>query len=223
MKLSQKQIVWGIGALTALVVIVIVVRVLTVPWPPLVVVKKMVPPGASHDDRVKQFEFAYSEVHRRPFFSFSWNSLGAAWYGIGDTKRAISSWKEAASLGGDAWLPRLNMARAYISLQKFTEARDQLREAHKIRPDNTSICFEYGDLLRNNFYPESVDELGQMYVACINAKEDPILRDRLGQLYMDLGKYKEALVIYEKLNKDHPDDGRFSAKIGDIKKILGLK
>lgn len=222
MKINQTKIVWGIGIITVLVVAAILARILIVPWPPLFLAKKMVPKNVS-PERIKQLEQAYSDVKARPFFSFAWNSLGAAWYAIGDVNRAISAWKESESLGDDAWLPRLNLARIYLQQGDRQQALEELRAAHKIRPGDGSICFEYGDLLRNYYFPESADELGMLYVNCINNRDDFNIRDRLAQLYLDLGKNQEALSIYEKLHKDDPDNGRYIVKIAEIKKALGLK
>ncbi len=222
-KLNQTKVVWGIGIATVLVVAAVLVRYFTVPWPPLFFAEKFLVPKNTSQERIKQLEQAYNDVHQRPFFSFAWNSLGAAWYALGDVPRAISAFQESESLGSDAWLPRLNLARIYAQQGDRQRALDELRAAHKIRPEDGSICFEYGDMLRNYYFPEAADELGQLYVDCINAHDDANLRDRLGQLYLDLGKNKEALAVYQQLSKQDPENGRYLGKIGDIKKLLGIK
>ncbi|MBI3626686.1 tetratricopeptide repeat protein, partial [Candidatus Uhrbacteria bacterium] len=131
MQLTQKKIVWGIGSITVLVVLAIIVRVLTVPWPPFFIAKTLVPKNTSQE-KITQLKVAYGKVHGRPFYNQSWTELGTAWYVLGDMTRAIAAYKEAVNLGGeDGWLPRLNLSRLYTQQGKNDEARDLLRDAHK--------------------------------------------------------------------------------------------
>ncbi len=213
-KLPIKKVVIAIAVAAFLVVAAVVIRILVVPWPPFFMAVKSLPANTPKAN-IENLKAAYDRVRKEPFGYFSWNQLGTAWYVIGDNRQAINAYEEALTHETLNWETQLNLARVYISVKDWENARIHFAEAHRQRMDQSSVCMEYGDLLRERFWPAMVNELGQNYVDCINNNGATVFYERLGNTYRDAGRYTEALAIYEQLQKAAPEYPGIGARIGD--------
>lgn len=128
-------------------------------------------------------------------------------------------------LDDDLWRIYFGRANAYIGLEKWNEAIEDLRIANKLNPDNPSLLNSLGYLLADRGTTKKdlneARDLLQKAVLIRPTSGETI--DSYGWLLFRMGKYKDALDFLEKAMELSPNVADIAEHLGDAYYQTGRK
>jgi Flp pilus assembly protein TadD len=149
-----------------------------------------------------------------------WNNFGIALLDQQQFNDAARAFEQVIRLRPGYKDGYINLGFTYIQAGKFTEARDQLRKALKLKTGDARGLYYLAQVERHDKQPgaeiANLEKVVAQYPQCRDARRD------LGTAYEDQNRTREALAQFQALQVIDPDDLEAHHHLAGIYRRIGM-
>ncbi len=127
----------------------------------------------------------------------AFRTIGAAWYGVGDTEKAEEWYQKAFALQPEAVVALVDLAYVKLQNQLPEKAKELLNKAEDIEADSFDVYWALAYYYQTQ---KETENALKTYLKCIQIRPnwEDMIYNFIGNLYYSLKEYNEALIYYKK-------------------------
>lgn len=138
----------------------------------------------------------------------------------GELTNAIDSYKKAAEISPQNYVPYSNIGSAYYTLKQFPEAENAFLKAIELQPNNVNVYTKLYDLYFHGLkrYPH---QMNAFFTDAMKNTNNDINIVKLYASYLEeINDPESALPIWQSLLQVEPDNSLYKAKIEALQKKI---
>ena len=127
----------------------------------------------------------------------AYRSIGAAWFGVGETAKAEEWYNKAFNLQPEAVAALVDLAYLNLQIQLPEKAKELLDRANNSEADNFDVYWALAYFYQTQ---KETENALKTYLKCIQIRPnwEDMIYNFIGNLYYSLKEYNKALVYYKK-------------------------
>lgn len=127
----------------------------------------------------------------------AFRTIGAAWYGVGDTEKAEEWYQKAFALQPEAVVALVDLAYVKLQNQLPEKAKELLNKADNIEAESFDVYWALAYYYQTQ---KETENTLKTYLKCIQIRPnwEDMIYNFIGNLYYSLKEYNEALIYYKK-------------------------